>query len=40
MQGLVQIGVYQLSKTKLGLPISPFLVIDDNIYKDMNENQF
>jgi hypothetical protein len=26
---------HQLTKTKLGLSISPFVVIDDNLYKDM-----
>jgi hypothetical protein len=29
-----------ITKTKLGLSISPFLVIDDNHHKDMKWNQF
>ena len=30
---------HQLAKTKLWLSISPFLVIDDNLYKDMKQIQ-
>ena len=34
------IRFHQLTKTKLGLSISPFLVIDDNLHKDIQLKSF